>query len=247
MNSESLEIQNDNGTIEGRVSLPTGDNQGCVICLHGIPGGDFHGNTGIFDDIAERLIPHEFAVIQFSFYGALPSDGDASELCLQTQVTDYLSVLDYAREEFDSPIYVAGESAGATVAALEWAKGVDAYLLLWPAFDLKDTDLRAYITEEWWEEADQKGFFDDNGMIIGRELFLELLMTDFTDSFDLPEADIFLAHGQNDEEVPYEQSIRALEHAKGRTTFVTHPDAGHGFQKDSCRDYLLDAIEDWMR
>lgn len=246
METKTLKIQNDNGTIKGQVSFPTEKTRGCIICLHGIPGGDFHGNTEIFDDITNRLIPHGFAVIQFSFYGAPPSDGDPSDLCLKTQITDYISVIDYVKDEFDSPIYVAGESAGATVVALEWIESVDAYLLLWPAFDLKDTDLRAYITEEWWQEADKKGFFDDNGMIISRELFLEILMTDFTDSFDLPDADIFLAHGQKDEEVSYEQSIRALENAKGRTTFITHPDAGHGFKKESCRNYLLDAIENWI-
>ena len=52
------------------------------------------------------------------------------------------------RSLFKAELVVVGESAGATIAALSWNLLAEAYVLLWPAFDLLDTDFRPHMDME---------------------------------------------------------------------------------------------------
>lgn len=247
MTAKPFETRNANGVIRGSLTTPEGDLAGCLICLHGGPGGDLHGNTLVFDQIATRAAPLGFATIQVSMFGSCPSDGEARQTCLRTQTVDYLSILEFARRNLSCPIHVIGESAGATIASLNWLGEVASYVLLWPAFDLADTDLRPYLTDSWWKIVERDGHLDDNGVIVGKELFLELLLTDFASSFDLPSVDTLLVHGRCDEEVPYEQSLRALSRATGRVAFYGHDSADHGFKAPEHREWVLTKVETWLR
>ena len=243
---EHLELETSNGIIRGKITKPFGNPVGVLVCLHGSPGGSFHGNNDVFDQIADNMVPHGFATIRFSFYGATPSDGSEQEACIRTQLSDYESILQYTKSLYKCPIYVVGESAGATIASLRWKDFIKSYLLLWPAFDLKDTDLGPYLTPEWWTVIERDGYINDNGVIVGKELYIELLTTDFSSSFKLPNQDILLIHGQADLEVPYSQSVRALSNANGYIKFITRKEAGHGFKDPNDRLVVIAEINDWL-
>ena len=64
-----VSIKNANGIIRGTLTEPPLSVKGVLVCLHGGPGGDEHGNTGGFDEIAEMASNIGYATLQFSFYG----------------------------------------------------------------------------------------------------------------------------------------------------------------------------------
>lgn len=243
---EEFEIESQTGLLRGRLTHAEGRLRGVIVCLHGQPGGDLSGNDGIFDELANLSRPLGYTSVQFSFCGAPPSDGSADQITLASQLADYSSVLSFVRTRFQAPIHIAGESAGATIAALRWERRVASYILLWPAFDLADTDLRSFLDEETREAARQTGSFDEGGLILGADFLDELATSDFSACFDLPDTDIFIGHGQADREVPYLQSLRALPTAKGRLLFVSHPEAGHGFKDRAARAYLKAYLREWL-
>jgi len=244
--SEKIEISNLNGIIRGTVTSPENTIKGVLICLHGGPGGNEHGNTDGFDQIAAMAEEVGFATVQFSFYGNGNSDGTIAEYSLASQKVDFEAVVDFAKKKFKAPIHVIGESAGATIASLNWREDVASYILLWPAFDLLDTDLRGLLNLEALESLKSNEALKVDGVEIGRTLAYEILTTDFSKSFDLPNKPIFMAHGKADDEVPYQQSLAAIETAKSDLLFFSHPTADHGFKAPEARSKLLQNLEKWL-
>ena len=246
MQISDFQIESENGVIRGLIKEPLIKPTGVVLCLHGGPNGDLKGNNGIFEQLSEKVVELGFFVLQFSFYGSKPSDGMPEDISLRSQLADYNAVFKFAQERFNLPIHVIGESAGATVASLYWKQEPKSYILLWPAFDLRDTDLKPYLTSEWWQSIESYGFINDNGLIIGKEFFQELLLTDFSNSYKLPANDILIIHGQSDAEVPCSQSLEAIKNANGNLKFVTLKNAGHGFKLAQERQVVLNEVVSWL-
>lgn len=246
MGLENVEIKSASGIVRGRLSGNLSNPRASLMCLHGGPGGDFHGNTNIFDQIANLASSMGYCTLQYSIFGAQPSDGSPEDITISSQTADFFAVLKYFKNRYQCPIHLVGESAGATIVSMNWQSDILSNILLWPAFDLADTDLGPYLEEKWRSEARNKGHINDSGVILGSEMIEEIIATDFSNSFNLPEQDVFIAHGQADVEVPYEQSLRAIRAARGRLMFVSHPSADHGFKEQSQRKYLLNALKTWL-
>jgi len=242
-----IEFKSENGRVRGKISGNLKDPRIGLICLHGGPGGDFHGNTNVFDDIANVASQLDCCTLQYSVFGAEPSDGAPEDISISTQISDLSAAISYFCSKFSCSIYLVGESAGATIVSQSWDSLVQGYILLWPAFDLADTDLNPYISGYWKEEADREGAINDNGVILGKQMIDQINATDFSLAFNLPAKPILIAHGQKDEEVPYLQSLRAIQTAKDELIFLSHPNAGHGFKTTEQRNLLLMYIETWLR
>ena len=241
---KSLEVTTPNGVVRG-VITEARSSKGLLLCLHGTPNGDFHGNANVFDELAHIAEGLGFTTVQFSFWGSAPSDGAASQTSMKSQSADFVSMLEYVRANYSCPVHIVGESAGATVAALNWHHDVASYILLWPAFDLRDTDLRPFLTSRWQAVIEAQGYLESDGITLGRELFEELLFTDFEPCFKIPNIKTLLLHGRADKEVPYSQSLRAVLESVGDVTFVTANATGHGFKER--RGIVLSAVAEWLR
>lgn len=247
MYSENIDISNNNGIIRGALTTPPDRINGCLICLHGGPGGDLHGNTQGFDQIAELAGNIKLATLQFSFYGNGKSEGNLEEYSISSQIEDYKSAVLYVKTKFkNTPIHIVGESAGATIASLNWIDEASSFVLLWPAFDLLNTDLKPFMNLETLEHLNENMLYERDGVKLGRQLVFEILTTDFSNSFILPDKPVFIAHGQADEEVPYGQSLRAIKSAKSNLMFLSHPTADHGFKSKESRAYLLRGLRSWL-
>jgi len=244
--SEAFEIPSPSGVLRGTITHSLHVTKGSVICLHGNPNGDLRGNENIFGQLAERLAPIGYTVIQFSLNGSPPSDGTQAATCLRTQCDDYEAVIGYVRQRFIGPVHVVGESAGATIASLRWRDDIASYVLLWPAFDLSKSDLGPYLKQPWLDLAKRDGYIQDQTVTLGSELISELLSIDFSSSYVLPPVPVLIVHGQADEEVPYQQSLNAIFKATGPFQFCSVPDAGHGFKAPAHRLLVLRVVTRWF-
>jgi hypothetical protein len=105
----------------------------CIIFSHGFLVPGFESNR-IFIDISNELVQKGYKTILFDYRGSGYSDLDFSEMTIDTEIEDLISVIDYA-SEFESKgseIIVWGQSLGSGVASLvvSKSKNVDR-LILW--------------------------------------------------------------------------------------------------------------------
>jgi uncharacterized protein len=242
----TVKLRNSNGEICAYVFDAPDGGRATLLSVHGGPGGDHRGNDGIFDDIASYCGDYGFNLVQFDMFGAGASEGKPQDITLRTQLADYLSVLEFARVALKKPVHVVGESMGATIAALDWSQDVLTYLLLWPAFDLRNTDLQPYLGERWSPILESQGFLDDDGTILGREFMREVAEFDFSPCFSLPSCPCLIVHGKGDSAVPFGQSIRAVQEAAGETVLFAHPTGNHGLQLKEERDFTRRAVQWWL-
>jgi len=179
-------------------------------------------------------------------FGAGASEGEPADITLETQLHDYRAAFAYAYAELERPVHVIGESMGATVAALDWSLPAATYVLLWPAFDLRDTDLKPYLEPRWMAEAKESGRIEDDGIVLGSAFLEELGTFDFGPCFQLPDRRCLLVHGKRDVAVPFEQSLRAVREAKGECVLFAYPEGGHGLQRPDERVFTHEAIRWWL-
>lgn len=243
---KTVKLHNANGTIAAYVRETSVPAAGTLVCVHGGPGGDHRGNDGIFDEIAEYCGELDYNIVQFDMFGAGESEGGPADITLQTQLRDYKSALDFAARNLQGSLHVVGESMGATIAALDWKADVATHVLLWPAFDLRDTDLRPYLAEPWTSVLESSSYLEDNGVIIGREFVREIADYDFSQCFRLPASPCLLVHGKADTAVPFGQSVRAVTESAGECVLFAHPIGDHGLQRREERDFTRCAIRWWL-
>ena len=235
-----------NGNLNVVITEATAPAIGTLVCLHGGPNGDYRGNDGIFDDIRSYSPQLGYNVVQFDMFGAGSSDGQQADITLKSQLGDYECVFAFTEATFPGKIFVVGESMGATIAALAWKAQVASYLLLWPAFDLRDTDLQPYLSEPWTSTVAKQGYLDDNGVVVGGEFLNEIAHYDFTSCFALPPVPCLLVHGKRDSAVPFQQSLDAVKAATGECVLFAHPNGDHGLQRPEERDFTRKAIQWWL-
>ena len=246
MTTRTERLRGPNGNLNILIAEAKAPVAGTLVCLHGGPGGDYRGNDGIFDDLRSYCTNFGYNIVQFDMFGAGASDGHPEDITLRSQVGDYESVLAYAQVAFPGDLHIVGESMGATIAALTWKENVTSYLLLWPAFDLRDTDLRPYLSEPWTSRIAEQGYVDDNGSIVGREFLKEIAHHDFTPCFALPQTPCLIVHGKRDSAVPFQQSLDAVRAAAGECVLFAHPGGDHGLQRPEERDFTRKAIQWWL-
>lgn len=217
-----------------------------LVCAHGGPGGDGRGNGNIFPILGRSLAELGVATITFDFFGNGNSDGSNLDCNLSTQIADLEAVYEDARNSYDLPVCVCGESLGATIVRAATLNKLAGEILLWPAFDLTDTDLRDYFSKEWRDRVSEHGLLEDGDFRLGRQYYMEMLEWDYGRLFDLNRCPTLIAHGGMDDEVPASQSIKAMGKTKVSTHFHYYPEGQHGLRDDKIRQDLYAHIKTFL-
>ncbi len=136
----------------------------CVLFLHGF-GGNKVGKYRLFVRMSELLSKNGIASLRIDFRGAGDSEGDFSEMSIQTQLEDALCAIQYLvnHEEVDpSRIGILGRSMGGSIAVLcaGHVPQVKSIVLWAPVFDAKP----------WIEKMNQNSNTQDR-FAIGSEMF----------------------------------------------------------------------------
>lgn len=220
-----------------------------AVLVHGGPGGVKEGPVALYVDIAEHLAGQGIASVRFDFLGVGESSGAYENMTITRQAVELDAVIDHISEKY-SPHHVAlvGESYGATASILALRR--DRYsclVLLWPAIWLLEKTFAPYVTPEKLALARTQGYIEEEGERIGLTFLEEVLqISDVSSGLAGTLVPVLFVHGEADQEVPFQQSVRAAELVTGPQRVVLVPGGDHCLERPSERLLVHREVSGWL-
>ena len=254
---ESVTIQNEGQKIFGVLHKPISENPyPVVIVCHGL-GGHKVGRYRLYVNLATRLASVGIGTLRFDFRGSGDSEGDFSEMTLESQVSDAKAVLEYiAKHPEIAPgrIGVMGRSFGGAVTVLAVSqKPVVKSICLWaPVFNglqwenqwkqLKTVKLSRKMEEE---------MMTIDGQLPGLEFYRQFFSMHIERPLASLEAiPLMIIHGSQDKTVHVDNGEKYLKErrkATGETRFIQLPHSDHDFTQLEERRVALDETMRWFQ
>ena len=228
----------DDSMISGRVFRPDDDSNAfpAVIFSHG-----FGSNYRELMHHGSGFARNGIVCIFFDFCGGglnSESDGDMLNMTLETEADDLVCVINHAilMPYVDTKkLYLIGESMGGMVSAMvaRRLRSMIKGLILWyPAFVIVD-DAKKRLKE---------GITDVMGIKISKDYDTVAVSVDLNDIQSGYLKPVLLIHGDKDEIVPIEYSIKAKQ-TYPDASMITISGAGHGFDGSDSDDARNASIE----
>lgn len=232
------------------VATPTtGSPQRMVMMLHGGPGGQKDGPADLYVDLAAHLGSAGIASVRFDFRGCGESTGSYRDMTIARQVEDLRAVRSFADDRYQpSPRGLIGESFGATVGLAGFDPAYRTVVLLWAAIWLLDGAFESYVTEENLSGARRDGYVDLEGEQIGLAFLDELHdVRDVSAPLHGLSTPVLFIHGEADHEVPFRQSVRAVDLVSGPHKLVGVPGGDHCLEGPQEREIVYRETVTWLR
>lgn len=212
--------------INGRIPI--------VIMFHGFTGNRIEG--GVFTGISKELEESGIASARFDFIGSGESDGDFEDMCLQSEIEDGKTILDFVKElAFVNPdkIGILGYSLGGLIASLlapERQSDIKAMCLCSPGFSLYDDVVnKKSLTDISLENIEKDGYVDIRGNKVGRGFIEDIKNLNISKSISAYKNNVLITHGKSDVIVPYQYSVKyAKEYEKVQLHFMEN--TSHGYE-----------------
>lgn len=224
-NIEKFELNVENQKVKGEIHSVMSDS--LMILVHGFTGSMYGPENGIFDLVTERLLEENFDVLTFSFRGSPPSEGEFIDMTLETEVTDFEHIINFAESKNYNSIGVIGESMGGTVITEGYSEKFSHMIFWYPAFDFSETDLKNYLEPEIQTKVEKEGFVMNDGFKVGENFIDQIPEVDVYEKLKNISSPTLLIHGSEDKEVPYQQSEKAfslIPYNKKELEIVEGPD-----------------------
>ncbi|MFL0253126.1 alpha/beta hydrolase family protein [Clostridium neuense] len=218
-----------------------------VIMFHGFTGNRMEG--GIFTGISKELEQSGIASARFDFVGSGESDGNFEDMCLQSEIADGETILDFVKElDFVDPnrIGLIGYSLGGLIASLLAPKrqaDIKAMCLCSPGFSLYDDIVdNKSLTDISLENIEKDGYVDIRGNKVGREFTEDIKNLHISETISAYKNDVLITHGKDDVIVPYHYSIKyAKKYEKVQLHLIEN--ASHGYETIGQRAELREEIK----
>lgn len=232
------------------VTRPAGGGTDRIAVLaHGGPGGVKEGPADLYVELAGHLARGGIASVRFDFLGAGESSGRYRDMTITRQVEELDAVLSYVSDALQpSTLALVGESYGATIVlkAIRRVK-CECLVLLWPAIWLLDETFASYVTAEKLARAEQDGFIFEEEEEVGLPFLREVLATgDVSDGLRGLSVPTLFVHGDSDQEVPHQQSIRGAELVTGPERVVIVPGGDHCLEAPAEREVVYREAVNWL-
>ncbi len=239
---KNIEIKNGRLTLRGVLHTP--DNIDgkvpVVVIFHGFQGHKA-GPHFIFVELSRLLEQKGIASVRFDFRGSGESDGYFSEMTMSGELEDAKTILDYVKTLgfVDSiRIGVLGLSMGGAVASILAGDRKDDIrsLCLWaPAGNMNDVILNYYIGEKL-PQLLKDGYTDIEGYILGKAFIEDSAVLDIYGRASQYDKNVLILHGDNDEVVVPETSLKYVKYYGSKVQFHTVNSANHTFDKREWTD-----------
>lgn len=226
-------------TIHGKEFLPEGENLPVVIISHG-----FGGNSKNLEKYCRVFASWGYAAYCFDFCGGCAheegrSDGESTDMTVQTECEDLKAVMDYVKELpyiDENRLILMGFSQGGFVSALTAAQRTDeveALILLCPALCIPDDARKGALGGASYDVHDVPEVIDCGKMLIGKifhETVVEMNPFEEIAPYTGP---VLLIHGTADKTVDYQYAIKAKEaYAPDQFHLQLIKEAGHSFTQE---------------
>lgn len=243
------ECQRENYILRAMIHKPEGISSKvpAVIMFHGFTGNRMEG--GIFTEISKELEENGIASVRFDFAGSGESDGKFEDMCLQSEIEDGKTILDFVKslDFIDSRrIGLLGYSLGGLIASLlapQRQSDIKAMCLCSPGFSLYDDIVKKKaLIEISLEDIDKYGYMDIRGNKVGRGFIDDIRNLNISDSISTYKNNVLIIHGKSDTIVPYEYSIKyAQDYEKVKVHIIEN--ASHGYETIGQREELRNVIK----
>ena len=253
---EGVVLENEGQKIFGILHRPPG--QGpfpAILICHGLAGHKT-GKFRLYVLLAEKLSKLGIASLRFDFRGSGDSEGDFSDMTLESEVSDALVALEYLRNRRDvdnSRIGLFGRSVGGTVALIAARKsGPVKSLATWAPL---------YDGDQWvdqWEKLHAPEVSEEyrlermkvNGQVPGVKFFKELFGMKMEEHLqDIAEVPLLHIHGEQDVIVkPHhaDRYAKARKSSGSANRFIRLPESDHDFSHGKEQLLALDETANWF-
>lgn len=227
-----------------------------VLICHGL-GGNRIGKHRLYVELAKMLALQGIACLRIDFRGAGESDGDFTEMTIDTQVADALLALEHliSYPFVDrNRLGICGSSLGGVIAvktAEEW--GTIRSLALWAPFFSFDPWLARWQALCAAVPIEQRNWNDElpfDGQVGHWRLFDQLFALQMENTLaNLSSVPLLHIHGTLDKVIPYSQAALWRQHrleALADTKMVPLAHTDHNFTCLAERKLLLKETEQWF-
>lgn len=254
---EFITLENEGKQICGMLHRPLSKEKcPAVIMCHGFAGNRI-GRYRIYVLIAQRLAEAGVACLRIDFRGSGESEGDFSEMTVESEVSDALKGIEFLRKDShvdQERIGILGNSFGGAVAviAAQRDRKIKSLVLLAALFS----------GEPWrksWEklvETKDEGARKELGKILdgyslSKDFYKQFFQMNLEDSLKaLKEVPMLHIHSEQDDRIKIEHALqyeRCRSGASGESRWIRLNKCGHEFSNSEERAMIVEETAQWFK
>lgn len=224
----------------GILHKPRKNTNSCIILCHGLRADKDEG--GRFIALARRLVKESFAVFRFDFSGRGESSGKQQDVSVIKDLECINAAHVFLKQQgYRNFGILASSFAGASVPFFlsKHLCNTQAVTFWYPMLDLSQW------LKEWRpggqrrKELLRKGYFMRKGFKMGNRIVAETTKLKPWKELEKVEIPMLIVHGDNDQQVPYKNSVRYSK--KFGIKLVTVHGGDHGFHNKKDRVRAINA------
>lgn len=229
----------------GIISNPSGDKiKPIIILAHGF---STNKNSYTYVSLSNNLDTHNISSFRFDFYGHGESDGKFESITISEAVDDILNAIKFLKEKGFRKIGLMGGSFGGIASMMAASKSKDLYLLVLksPVSNYLEKEMETKSIKEL-KQWKKKGYrYYESGD--GRKLKLNYTFYEDFKNNDGYKAAVkikiptLIVHGNKDEIVPYEQSVKTSKLIPNCTLYIVKG-ANHRYENEKHKAEVLQAM-----
>ncbi len=238
-------IHNSSGLrLAGILHIPHGTVRAAIVMAHGFTGD--RDEWGMFVTAADELCTSGFSVLRFDFAGS--GESDDTSITVAKQVDDLQSAIGYVRGKGYPDIGLLGLSLGGLCSVLAYNEEIRTIVLWAPVTKAKTPTKLKDVSRR--EELKEKGFIIIKNRIgrefrIDREYLLEREAINQRQILSRVRCPVLIIHGTDDDIVPPEHSVTAMESLQEGSRLELVEEGNHGF--NGKMDRVMALSQEWFR
>lgn len=247
---KKIYFQNSKGDkLCGVIINPSGSKERPIIVMaHGFSTSK---NSASLTAISEKLNNNSISTLRFDFYGHGESEGSFEDITVSEAVDDILQAIRYLKSKGYKKIGLMGSSFGGIASIMAASETNDLYVVALKSpvsdYETKEVIVKSEEELEEWREKGYRYYVSGDGrkLKLNYSFFEDAVKNNGYEAAPRIQAPTLIVHGDNDESVPYEQSVK-LSKIIPNCLLHTVRGAGHQYDKPEHWDEMLQTITNFV-
>ncbi len=240
-----LEITGNNGY---KISLKVWESKKTdrvIIACHGFAGDK---ESGAISMVAEAMLKHNVTTIAFDLPGHGESEVDGDKLTIDNCLSDYRSVIDYAKEKYkEATINLFATSFGGYLTLLllnRYPRDYENVILRCPAIKMDECLMNEIIQDKKFEEGGFVVVGFERELKVNYSFYQELKDNKIFDLYQKNDQKMLIIHGDADTTAPTADSLKFSEMFDVPIKIVKGAD--HRFKKPGELEQVVKYTEEFI-